>query len=470
MTTSYIGLQSGNDTANPLGTESAPRRTPPTQADNMVWRFKRGTRWDRTTQLGITAQGMIITDYGNPDAPKPVFSALQPSSSSSFLIYGDTIFANIHFDLVDRLGTETILDNVGQSCVSHNRRGGGASPTKLVSAAYINCSFTRMGNNAINIGSNSDAQYADAAPVVLVLGCDFDTLGNDAIYGSVGQYFEAGHNVARNFGTRADSNSDFVNLIACSTEFAWIHDNYVDHTTNDHKHSIILDMASGQNGGLAIIERNTLLGYGSAAPYAQAASNAGVNLEIKTIFRQNYVRGSRLLYVVQSTVPGGSEAYGNIFDYTGDSTTQCTSIAAPDSAFYNNTLVNRGGKANALGSAYSSTATNAYNSRNLYSGFARAIGTTSSRGFIVGGNNRFNGVTNKYWDITNGLPLADGTGDADIADSSLLNEFGLPLKPKRDALIYTMSNVDRRVPDFWGRFAPEGVGYIGALMERGLSA
>ncbi|MCZ4315169.1 hypothetical protein O4H66_17315 [Comamonadaceae bacterium G21597-S1] len=470
MTVSYIAPNEGDDTANPLGTESNPRRTPPTQADHMVWRFKRGTTWNRTTQLGISAQGMILTDYGNPDAPKPKIEAIQPASSASVLLNGDTIFANIHFDLIDRTGTETSASNVGQHCVSHNRRGGGASPTKLVSGAYIGCSFTRLGNNAINVGSNSDGQYADAAPVLLVLGCDFDTIGNDAIYGSVGEYCEIGHNRASNFGTRADSNSDFVNLIACSPEYVWIHDNYVDHTTDDRKHLIMLDIASGQTGGLAVIERNVLLGYGANAPYAQAAQNAGVNLEMKAIFRQNYVRGSRLLYVVQSVVPTGSEAYGNIFDFTGSGSAYCTSIAAPGSAFYNNTLISRNRLSGSLGSAYSSTATNAMNSRNLYVGFTRAIGTTSSRGFITGENNRFSGVTNKYWDITNTVALADGMGDADFSEVNLMSEYGLPVRPRRDALIYTMANVDRKVPDFWGRFAPDGIGYIGALMERGITA
>ena len=64
--------------------------------------------------------------------------------------------------------------------------------------------------------------------------------------------------------------------------------------------------------------------------------------------------------------------------------------------------------------------------------------------------------------------LADGTDDAVFAESALVNQYGVPIKPQANALIDTMARLDRRVPDFWGRFAPEGIGYIGALMERGL--
>lgn len=469
MTISYIDRQLGNDTANALGTEAAPRFSWPTQADGMVIRLKRGSTYAMTGQQAFTAQGMIITDYGDPSLPRPILSNIHAASTSSFPFYGDTIFANIQFDLVDRTGTETTASSVGQNCVTHGRRANAASPAKLVSAVYLGCGFSRIGGDAIRIGSLTDGEYADAAPVVMVLGCDFDYMGNDAVYGSVSQYLEVAHCTAKNFGQRVDSASDFVNVIASSPEYVWIHDNDVDHTTNDYKHCIILDMASGQVGGQAVIERNILRSFGANSPYTQAAANAGINLEMRTIVRNNYIRGSRLLVVTQAVCPSGTEVYSNILDSTGaGASNAATLMQSPDTSVFNNTFVARRRGTLTTGAAYVSTATGARNYRNLYVGFDKAVSTSSSRSFITGGNNRFAGVGSRYWSSGTSLDLADGTDDAVIAESSLVNQYGVPIKPTANALIDTMARLDRRVPDFWGRFAPEGIGYIGALMERGL--
>lgn len=469
MTVAYVDRQNGNDTTNPLGTESAPRFSWPTMADGMVIRLKRGSTYAMTGQQAFSNQGMIITDYGDPSLPRPILSNIHAASTSSFPFYGDTIFANIQFDLVDRTGTETTASNVGQNCVTHGRRGNAASPAKLVSAVYLGCGFSRIGGDAIRIGSLTDGEYADAAPVVMVLGCDFDYLGNDAIYGSVSQYLEVAHCTARNFGQRANSNSDFVNLLACSPEYVFIHDNYADHTTDDRKHVVVLDMAAGQTGGLAVIERNIFNSFGANAPFAQATANAGLNLEMRSIVRNNYLRGSRLLVVTQAVCPSGTEVYSNILDSTGSGAINAaTLMQSPDTAIFNNTYVARNRTANTTAAAYVSTATGARNFRNLYVGFDKAISTSSSRSFITGGSNRFAGVGSRYWSSGTSLDLADGTDDAVVAESSLLNQYGVPIKPPAGTLVDTMARLDRRVPDFWGRFAPEGVGYIGALMERGL--
>lgn len=303
----------------------------------------------------------------------------------------------------------------------------------------------------------------------MVLGCDFDYLGNDAVYGSVAQYLEVAHCTAKNFGQRVDSNSDFVNVIACSPEFVWIHDNDVDHTTDDRKHCIILDMASGQTGGLAVIERNVIRSFGADSPYTQATVNAGINLEMKTIIRNNYMRGSRLLVVTQSVAPSGIEVHSNIFDYTGSGNTNAaTLMQSANTSVYNNTYIARRRASGTTAAAYVSAATGARNYRNLYVGFDKAISTTAPRSYITGGNNRFCGVSSQYWDSSGLADLADGTGDDVYPESRLINQYGVPIKPPAGAMIDTMARLDRRVPDFWGRFAPEGIGYIGALMERGL--
>lgn len=469
MTVSYIDFQNGSDTANPLGTEAAPRKTDPTIVDNMVLRYKRGSSYFRAGQRAFSAQGVIVTDYGNPEAPRPIFNSIHAASTSSFNVTGDIIFANIDFNVVDRTGTETSASSVGQNVVALNRRGGGAAGTPVVSGVFVGCGFNQVGNNAINCGSISDADYADAAPVLLVLACDFDTLGNDAVYGSVGKYFEAGWCTAKNFGTRADSNSDFINLIACDTEYAWIHDNYVDHTTDDRKHLIVLDMAAGRTGGLAVIERNVLIGYGANAPYPQATLNAGINSEMRAIVRNNYIRGSRLLTVISSNGLPGSQISANIFDYTGSGNgAQCMSVSGANCTIDQNTFYSRNRLTDARAIAFSSSATGARLSRNLFVGFDKTVTTTSQRGFITGGNNRFASCATRYWDQTNSVDLADGTDDTSYDATALGALYGPSVVPPSGALNGTMTRLDRRVPDFWGRFAPEGVGYIGALMERGI--
>ncbi len=467
MTVSFVDTVNGSDTANPLGTETAPRRTLPTQADHLWVRIRRGSRFDRTTQYAVSSQGMIFSDYGPPEAPKPIFSALQPASSASFICYGDTIWANIDFDLVDRTANETV---VGQNCITLGRRGNGAAPTQQVSGVFLGCSFKRLGNNAINAGVvGADADYAQGSPVVMILGCDGDQLGNDFFYGTVTEYLEVGHCTAVNLGTRTDSNADFVNLIFSDLKFAWIHDNYCDRHGDDRKHVVALDVAAGRTGGLAIIERNLFCSHGAKTPFPQASTNAGINTEMRTIARHNYLRGSRLLFVTQSAAPAGGEVYSNVFDYTGSGASNAASLFnAPGWSVHHNTFYDRARKADSQAVAYVSSATDSRLDRNLFIGFDRAITTNSVRSFISGGNNRFAGCNQRWWDRTNSVALADGDGDAVIEASGLVDQFGLPIKPQPAALTDSMARLDRRVPDFWGRFAPAGVGYIGALMERGL--
>lgn len=476
MAVAYIapgggGTPFGTDVDNPLGTPSNPRLTPPAQADGMVWRFLRGSTWSRANQLQITSQGMIICDYGNPQAPRPKFtSTIAAPTSAAFTLTGDTCFINIDFDLVDRGPGLGLSDPVGPHCVSHFRRGGAGAGTETVSGFYLGCGFRRIGNNCINASPlTNDTFYADAAPVVVVLACDFEDVGNDCVYVSARDYLEVGHCRATGIGNRSDSNPDFVNMIYAANQFAWIHDNFIEHTGYDQKHAIILDNASGQSTGLAIVERNTMLMYGSAAPYTQAAFNAGINTDMRTIFRNNYVRGSRLLFVSLSSAPDGIQVYGNLFDYTGSGASNAALIMnSRRCAIHNNTFVSRNRLADSHGLGFTSTATNSVAERNLFVGFNHAISTSGPRSFITGGNNRFASCTNRYWDRANNLQLADDPTDAVISESTLLTEFGIPCKPQPGTLIDTMRALDRRVPDFWGRFAPEGVGYIGALLERGL--
>lgn len=471
MAVSYVDRQNGSDTANPLGTEANPRQSWPTQADGLVIRLKRGSRYDMTAQYNFTAQGQIIADYGDPSLPKPILSALHAASSASHVLYGDTIFANIHFDKYDRVGNETQASPIGQNVINHQRRGNAASPAKIVSAAYLNCSFTNCGNNAIACGYVLDSEWADSAPAVLLLGCDFDGIASDCFYGSVNDYFEVAHCTARNFGIRAVSTGDFIGMISCAPKYVWIHDNYVDHTTDDNKHCIIIDVVAGQLGGMAVIERNVLLGYGALNPALQSTNHTVLNLEMPHILRQNYIRGSRILYFSANLYTAESLIHSNIFDFSGDKAVgiAAVSITAPNSEFVNNTLLARRRGAGAVGVAYNASATRSSCNRNVLVGFDQAIACNGLRTSLTGGGNRFAATGSRYSTYSTGAPLADGTNDANFNEAVLLDAFGAPIRPPRNAFVDTMSRLDRRLPDFWGRFAPEGTTYIGALMERGVS-
>lgn len=460
MTTIFVDTVNGSD-VNP-GTEASPRRTLPAQADHLWVRVRRGSNFNRTTQYGITAQGMIFSDYGPPEAPKPSFTINQPSASTSFIHYGDTIWANFDFKYVDR--STPPPDAIGQNTLTFGRRGNAASPTPCVSGAIISCSFTDNGGSAICPSVlTGDSQWAEASPVLLVLGCDFEQIVTDAVFGSVLNYFEVGHctYAKTKFRNDANANPDFINMIYANPQYVWVHDNYVDHHEIDLKHLIVFDLAAGQTGGLALIENNILLSRGARKPYTQAAVNAGINTEMRCLVRNNYLRGSRLLLVSQATAPGGVEAYGNLFDYTGSGDSNAAVLLnSPNAYLHHNTFFNRARKPGASAVFYTSTATGQRNDKNLYIGFETAINSSSARAFITGGDNRFVDCENRWWDGT------DGPGDEVLSANELVDQFGTPLKPKPGKLQLSMRALDRRVPDFWGRFPAEGVGYIGALLER----
>ena len=471
MATYYIDGTDG--TSGPSGTvQGAPRLDFPSGGGNGdVYRLKRGSVMTATAQVfSWTRQGIIITDYGDPSLPKPVIKCRMPAGTGNHALqfFGDTIVHNVEFRDIDRAAGETTNSLVGQNTLTFGTRGNAASgAAEGVSGVIINCDFYNCTNNAINFaGINAEADAAFASPVGIVLGCDFDGLGGDGIFGPVRDYFEAGWNRFANVGNRIDSSivgtpvggrqsaADAINLILAVPTLSWIHDNYMDHSAWDCKHCVMIDApAAGPGSALAIIERNIMIGYGAAknGVFAQSVNNVGINTEVNSIIRHNYVRGSRILL---NAHPGVAylDVYSNIFDVLGVDGANAALVFTNDNTEFRNNSVIGSGFINGVAVSKSSGSDGFNAERNLIANFATGFSLTNPVQAKYR-KNAFYKVTSPYGgEALNASDIVSSTG-------TVTPRYFTPT----DASLMFKS-VDRRVPDFWGRFAPDGIGHIGATV------
>ena len=473
MAVYYIDPINGLD-SNGVGTESAPRKTFPTSgADGDVYRLKRGTTYTATNQLYYwNRQGVVITDYGNPAAPKPKIDVLMATGTSALNFTGDTILHNLEFSRVQRDANQTTDSNVGPNCLLFAPRGGAASGTvEGVSGVVINCDFRDIGNNAIVYnGISSEADIAFASPLGIVLGCSFDSIGSDGVDGALKTYGEVGWCTFTNMGNRIDpgvadpgngirrGSSDCVNWLHSVPAYSWIHDNYMDHSHWDCKHSVIADGAPSQANNLVLVERNIMIGYGSPinGPFIQSRNNVGVNTQHAIILRQNYIRGSRILFNSDAQTPW-ADIYSNIFEVTGtDNGSASISCYGDNHTFRNNTVRARN-KVNTTAVAKTSGADKFAAYRNVITG--HSVGFSLSNPVQASyGQNAFYDVDTPY--VNGATPLATGAGDIIGTQDDVRNSRFTP----SDARLL-FSSVDKRVPDFWGRFASEGIAHIGATID-----
>lgn len=473
MTVYYIDPQLGDNGNNGL-TDSAPKLSFPSGANGDVYRVKRGTTLHATGQIGFgTRQGIIITSYGNPTAPRPIIEAIHDASSSSLNMQGDAIFFDIDFDYIQRSGTQTTQSNVGQNAILFGTRGGATVGTaEGVSGVIINCAFRRIGNNAISFnGINSASQYAYAAPVGIVLGCEFDDLGGDCVFGAVAKYFEIGHNVMTNMGTRIDpsvtpnpggrqSAADGINLIYGATKFGWIHDNYIDHSLWDCKHAVMIDAPDpNTSAGYVLIERNVIIGYGAGATIAQSVNNVGVNCELPALIRNNYIRGTRLL-LFTSTNAADTEVCHNVFDplSVDAGSPAVVSISGTRTRVHNNVVWAPTYLAGAKGINQQSSATQ-------FQAYENVLGNCEE-GLSLVNPTQATHTRNAYYNCrrnisSSGAALAADVYDVEVSPENFANVGQRDFTPNDLRLMFR--KVDKAEPDFWGRFGSQGIGYIGAV-------
>lgn len=470
----FIDFQNGTDAGSNEGlTESAPRKTRPgAPLAGDVLRFRRGTVYDAVSQfLATTAQGIILTDYGNPDAPKPKIRSTMPASTHCLQFGGDTILHNIEFADIQRSTSETTISNVGPNACGFVTRGAGSvGSADGVSAVVINCDFNNIGNNALYLsGSNSASFYASGNPVLIVLGSTFNGIGGDGIFGSVRDYMEVGWCEFSDLGNRIDTlitppaggrqaASDAIGLLGSVPAFGWIHDNRMDHSAWDCKQIVMLDAPAAQAGNLCLIERNVMIGYGVGygQTFNQAYFNAGINTSMKTIIRQNYIRTSRLaLNFLANAV--GSEAYSNIIDVPGsDGLDGMISVLANKVSLRHNTIYARQ-KINGAAIVRASGVTGFAASRNMIANYAKGLSFNGGVTDAAYHRNAFANVDSRY--VVGSTPQAEGTSDV-IGGLDLVDPVSL--RPRDHRLLFKQT--DRRLPDFFGRFNPEGIAYIGATL------
>jgi hypothetical protein len=318
MATYYIAPQTGSN-SNAGTSESLPRATPPTAADGDVWLFKRGETFTSLVQVSTAAAtNMTLGAYGTGEMP---IITIKAPNVNALNIQGD--------------GTHFIRDLWFKDCTT-NTNGGVvglgtvAASGRGASAEITDCKFTGCNWNAIRAAGTTTA---NSALRIVVRDCVFDDIGEDGIYGPA-LHFEFGRNRLTNISSKSTT-GDGVGFIGADPTLAWVYDNYIDHSSVDSKHCIIIDTATG--AGHAVIENNTLIGFGTETTVS--TDNVGINCECPAVIRGNYIRSGR----IAAAMFGASSSFtGNVVDVVNaPTTTAIIAMSASSIRVTNNTIRSR---------------------------------------------------------------------------------------------------------------------------------
>lgn len=455
----YVDPQNGVDTNNGT-TESTPKATIPAVAVGDTVRMRRGSVYDKETTsiLQSNRQGLTITDYGPESAPKPVFRLKAAAGTYGFLCQGDTLFNNIAFHDFRITDTEVVGDPIGPHAINFNRRNGTAGQPG-VSGAVINCDFKNIGANAIMANQSADGlSPLLASPYIIILGCRFDGIGADGFFGAA-QNLRLGHCEFRRMGTRKDasytppaggwqSTSDCIGAYN-GGGFWHIHDCWMDHRDFDCKQAIGISGSADTNPHTNLIERNVILGH------EDAYSCTPVNILADFTFRNNYVRGSRILLNIHND-SNMAKVQSNIFHHLrsrgGVSAIECFGTGTE---LLGNTIIGDGVSPWAVRKR---TGASGFIARqNMIKGFAKGIYLApDTTDYIVGDNGWFD-VASRYEDTA---PIATPSTDVVFPTD--------PFIPGGYELKRTMAVLDgsakHQMRDFFSRFP--GIAHIGALASQ----
>lgn len=303
---------------NGSGTEASPRNIWPTSigAGDVIY-LKRGTTLTVSSQLSLGAgSNNEVRDYGSGELP------IITSNASNF--------GQIN---VDRSGVTTFRNIWFKDCQGGSANGGVivASPVaaaRVANLAIYGCKFTGTGYNAIRLnGTNT----ATAASTFVCMYCEFDDIGEDCVYGAALD-FVFRYNTCTRLSTRTET-GDGVGFISADPTRVWIANNYIDHSGKDVKQCIIVDTSSG--AGLAIIEDNTLIGYGTATDAAD--SHSVILVDCKATIRRNTIYSFGLaagLEVADSTFTDNLVVIGN-----ARTSAPVVALSASTTGVYGNTFV-----------------------------------------------------------------------------------------------------------------------------------
>lgn len=321
----YYDFQGGNGSgASPANT----RNSFTTPSDNDVLRFKRGSVWNTNSQSNFgTAINLTIEAYANADGtdnpflPRPVIINTQVASTNTWNFQGN--------------GIHTIRNIEFNGCFS-NTNGGiiGLGPVaadggKFASANINNCVFTNIIANAIRSGGSDTT----ASRTIIIKNCVFNMIGEDAFYGCA-DLFEFSYNTVTNVSVYTVT-GDGVGFLGCNPTFAWVHNNYIDHSSRPYKHCIIIDTTT-PGSGFSVIEYNTLIGsIGN-----NTDNSTIINMESAGIIQKNTIYSGR---VAVNLTGNGSTVRSNVIivkESTADA--PVLAIDALNCNIINNTFIGKG--------------------------------------------------------------------------------------------------------------------------------
>lgn len=374
---------------------ASPKNTWANPGNGDVIRLKRGTTWTRSSQLDLsTYTGLTFEAYANsdgsddPSLPKPIITHTAPN----------TFAWNFQGD-----GVHTIRDLRFLNCSTNTF--GGVLGSGLVAATSVNaqlhvhrCDFEGIAHNAIRLSGTGAA----AAPTFRCIECTFSDIGEDAVYGGA-LIYEFAHNRVENVSSETET-GDGVGFLAVTPTLAWIHHNYIDHSSRPFKHCVIVDVPTAGTG-YAVIEDNTLIGNAGSG----ADTVTVVNMESAGVVRRNRIYSGR---VAINLAGSGGKAHNNLIVCLDTvSGTGVVALQATNCQVTNNTFIGDGtNNAPLVISGASQTGQIVKNNVAINAGTFYQRGTSATETLS---NNAFENVTTKYTagsssgDIESGLMLTD---------------------------------------------------------------
>lgn len=455
-TTWYVDPQNGSDSNDGL-TESTPKANIPSVQVGDVVRMRRGTIYnkDGASILQSNRQGLIITDYGPSTAPKPIFRMKNAAGTYGFLCQGDTLFHNLDFRDFRINDNETETSPVGPNAINFNKRNG-TNGNQGVSGGVINCDFKDIGENAIMCNTSSDGNNPElASETLIVLGCRFNGIGSDGIFGAM-KNLRVGHCTFHKMGQRINSTytpppGGWQSTSDCIGAFNgggywWIHDNWMDHTDYDCKQSVGASSTSGDTNHFVLVERNVILGH------RNSKSHTPINILANGNIRNNFILGSRILLNVHF-ISKNLNVESNIFHQITESEFSAIEVFGDNTRIVRNTIIGNGTAPWALrkrSGVYGFVAT-----ENIFKGFDKGIFLdVSTNDHYVDYNGWYN-VNTRYSD--NYSEIAMPTNDIIFNTDPLLSDGYTANR--------TMTHIDgsgkSQVRDLFSRFP--GINNIGAL-------
>lgn len=444
MATIYYDFNASTNGDGTTGT--TPKNTWATPSNGDVIKIKRGCTWTRTTQLSLAAiTGLTFTTYYNSDGsddisfPKPIITHTAPNTFA-WNFQGD----GLH--LIENLQFRNCTTNTNGGVIG----GGLVAATSVGAKLHIkNCDFINISHNAIR-----DAETgASASPYVKIEGCVFDYIGEDCFYGG-SLYFEFSRNKVTNVSMFTET-GDGVGILGVNPTLAWIHHNYIDHSSRPFKHCVIID-ANITHSGFAIIEDNTLIG-----PIEYGVNNTTiVNGDARLIIRRNLIKSGR---VAVNLAGNNSELYNNVIEILeADINAPVIAVDADNCLIYNNTIVCRKQLPPATKTlVQASGATSNTIRNNIFYNVPIAVWSDDATNPTVS-NNAFWQVTTNYENVSSGV----FTGTNDVITDPILP---ISLIPKNVSPLVESGVFVANTKTFNGfRHNPPSIGAYEYVVERGV--